>query len=331
MPTIKDVAKLAGVSITTVSMVLNKTNHKISEETRKRVIKAAEDIGYRPNNIARSLVTKKSKSIVLIIPDLVNPFFSFLSDRITMWAEKLGYFLYIHNSRNQKLDEKSFTSLIESNYIQSAIIVDRRIKTFDEEIIKKNNIVFLDEFDYHKKDINIVTGNNEEGGYIATQFLIDNGFRNIGLNIGPSKTANSTRRLSGAIKCMLDTGITYDVKNIFHGNYTYEGGYEAGQYFADRKVDAIFSFSDMSTYGILEYFKKVGIRVPEDISIISYDNLFINDIVNPKITSVDQNIDEIAKLSIQMIDDLLNDKLKEKRILVSPKIKKRESVKEVKN
>lgn len=331
MPTIKDVAKLAGVSITTVSMVLNKTNHKISEETRKRVIKAAEDIGYRPNNIARSLVTKKSKSIVLIIPDLINPFFSFLSDRITMWAEKLGYFLYIHNSRNQKLDEKSFTSLIESNYIQSAIIVDRRIKTFDEEIIKKNNIVFLDEFDYHKKDINIVTGNNEEGGYIATQFLIDNGFRNIGLNIGPSKTANSTRRLSGAIKCMLDTGITYDVKNIFHGNYTYEGGYEAGQYFADRKVDAIFSFSDMSTYGILEYFKKVGIRVPEDISIISYDNLFINDIVNPKITSVDQNIDEIAKLSIQMIDDLLNDKLKEKRILVSPKIKKRESVKEVKN
>lgn len=328
MPTIKDVAKLAGVSITTVSMVLNKTNHKISDGTKKRVIRAAEEIGYRPNNIARSLATKKSKSIVLIIPDLVNPFFSFLSDRITMWAEKLGYFLYIYNSRNQKLDEKSFISLVERNYIQSALIVDRRIKTFDEEIISRHNIVFLDEFDYQKKDINIVTGNNEEGGYIATQFLIDRGFRNIGLNIGPSNTANSTRRLSGALKCMIDKGITYDVKNIFHGNYTYEGGFEAGRYFAQRKVDAIFSFSDMSSYGILEYFKKVGIRVPDDISLISYDNLFINDILSPKITSVDQNIDEIAKLSIQMIDDLLNNNLKEKKILVSPKIIERESVKE---
>lgn len=328
MTTIKEVAKLAGVSITTVSMVLNNTNHKISEETRKKVLSAAEKLEYRPNNIARSLVTKKSNSIMLIIPDLINPFFGLLSNQLAIYADELGYILYIYNSHNKIMDEKTFVDLIERNYIEATLIVDRRVKNFDKKIIDKYNIIFLDEFDYQNDNVNIVTGDNEKGGYLATQYLLDNGYKNIGLNIGPHDTPNSTRRLSGALKCMIENDLVYDPKNIIHGNYSFEGGYIAGEYFAKKGVDSIFSFSDLSTYGLLNYFLKIGIRVPEDISIISYDNLPMNKVISPKLTSVDQNIDKIAELSIKMVDKLINDKLIDKKILVSPKIVKGESVKE---
>lgn len=329
MATIKDVAKLAGVSITTVSMVLNNTNHKISDKTRKKVFAAAKQLNYRPNNIARSLVTKKSNSLMLIIPDLINPFFSLLANQITIYADKLGYILYIYNSYQKSMDEKSFIDLIERNYIDACLIVDRRVKDFDEDILNRYNIVFLDEFDYQKKDTNMVTGDNELGGYLAVQYLIDNGFTNIGLNIGPQKTPNSTRRLSGALKCMIDNDIEYDPKNIFHGNYTFEGGFKAGRYFASRKVDAIFSFSDLSSYGILNYFRKENIWIPEDISIVSYDNLPMNKVIYPKLTSIDQNLDKIAKLSIEMVDNLIKGKPADKRILISPSLVKGSSVKEI--
>lgn len=328
MATIKDVAKLAGVSITTVSMVLNNTEHKISDKTRKKVLSAAEKLDYRANNIARSLVTKKSNSIMLIIPDLINPFFSLLANQLTIYADRLGYFLYIYNSYNKTMDEKSFIDLIERNYIEAVLIVDRRVKNFSEKIIDKYNIVFLDEFDYQNKNINIVTGDNEKGGCLAVQYLLDNGFKNIGLNIGPQNTPNSTRRLSGSLKCMIDNDVEYDPQNIIHGDYSFEGGYQAGEYFSRRNIDAIFSFSDLSTYGILNYFSKKGIRVPDDISIISYDNLLMNKIISPKLTSIDQNIDKIANLAIKMIDDLIDSKLIDKKILVSPKIVRGESVKE---
>ncbi|MDD7305253.1 MAG: LacI family DNA-binding transcriptional regulator [Peptoniphilaceae bacterium] len=328
MSTIKDVAKLAGVSITTVSMVLNKTNHKISETTRKKVISAAEKLEYKPNNIARSLVTKKTNSIMLIIPDLINPFFAYLSNQIAIYAEKLGYILYIYNSHNKLIDEKSFVNLIERNYIEASLIVDRRVQSFDKKINEKYNIVFLDEFDYQNADVNIVTGDNEKGGYLATSYLLDKGFSNIGLNIGPHNTPNSTRRLSGSLKCMIDKDIEYDPKNIFHGDYSFEGGYKAGKYFVEKGVDAIFSFSDLSTYGILNYFYKKGVRVPDDISIISYDNLQMNKLIIPKLTSVDQDIDKIAKESINMVDRLVKHKLIDRKILVSPKIVEAESVRE---
>lgn len=328
MTNIKDVAQKAGVSITTVSMVLNNTNHKISESTRQKVLSAAKDLDYRPNNIARSLVTKKSNSIMLIIPDLINPFFGILANQLSIYADELGYFLYIYNSHNRNMDEKYFVDLVESNYIDACLIVDRRIKKFDKKIIDRYKIVFLDEFDYQKDQVNIVTGDNEKGGYLACQYLLDKGFRKIGLNIGPRETPNSTRRLSGALKCLIDNDVTYDPKNIFHGNYSFEGGYEAGEYFSKRDIDAIFSFSDLSTYGILNYFLKIGIRVPEDISIISYDNLPMNKVISPKLSSVDQNIDQIARRAMDMVDDLINDRLSKRKILIAPKIVEGESVRE---
>lgn len=326
MTNIKDVAKEAGVSITTVSMVLNNTENKISQATRKKVLKAANNLNYKPNSYAKALASKKSNIIMAIVPDINNPFFSELVKELTQFAQEYSYFLYIHNTNNQKIRNQEFEKLLVSNFFAATLVVDRNVKNLDEDLVKKHNIIFLDEVDFASRNTQIVTGNNEIGGYIAMEYLIKRGFKNIGLLIGPRSTANSSRRLSGAIKAAMNYDIYIDPKNIIHGDYTYEEGYATGKFFKKRNVDAIFSFADMSSYGLINYFLEEGIKIPEDISLISYDNLFLNKIITPKLTSVDQNLREIAKNAIMIADELIkNDKVQEK-IMIKPEIVEGESV-----
>lgn len=326
MTNIKDVAKEAGVSITTVSMVLNNTENKISQATRKKVLKAANNLNYKPNSYAKALASKKSNIIMAIVPDINNPFFSELVKELTQFAQEYSYFLYIHNTNNKKIKNQEFEKLLVSNFFAATLVVDRNVKNLDEDLVKKHNIIFLDEVDFASRNTQIVTGNNEIGGYIAMEYLIKRGFKNIGLLIGPRSTANSSRRLSGAIKAAMNYDIYIDPKNIIHGDYTYEEGYATGKFFKKRNVDAIFSFADMSSYGLINYFLEEGIKIPEDISLISYDNLFLNKIITPKLTSVDQNLREIAKNAIMIADELIkNDKVQEK-IMIKPEIVEGESV-----
>ena len=287
---------------------------------------AANNLNYKPNSYAKALASKKSNIIMAIVPDINNPFFSELVKELTQFAQEYSYFLYIHNTNNQKIKNQEFEKLLVSNFFAATLVVDRNVKNLDEDLVKKHNIIFLDEVDFASRNTQIVTGNNEIGGYIAMEYLIKRGFKNIGLLIGPRSTANSSRRLSGAIKAAMNYDIYIDPKNIIHGDYTYEEGYATGKFFKKRNVDAIFSFADMSSYGLINYFLEEGIKIPEDISLISYDNLFLNKIITPKLTSVDQNLKEIAKNAIMIADELIkNDKVQEK-IMIKPEIVEGESV-----
>ncbi|MDO4594629.1 MAG: LacI family DNA-binding transcriptional regulator [Tissierellia bacterium] len=326
MITIKDVAKKAGVSITTVSMVLNNTENKISDKTRKKVIKAAKDLNYKPNIIAKSLVQKKSNSVLLVIPDITNPFFAHLAKKLSIEFEEKGYKLYIHNTSFEKFDEEIFQDIVDRNFIELSLLVDRKAKYFSKEVRKNKKIIFLDEIDYNEDSI-LITGNNEKGGYIATKFLLSRGYKNIAVVIGPKDTANSSRRLSGFLKCMMDNNLYFDPKNIYHGNYTLEGGYQAAKYLIKRNIDAVFCFNDMSAYGFLNYCKEKNIDVPNDLAIIGYDNLFFDNIVNPRLTSICQNWTKIAKKTAQIAEIVLNEKkLIKKKYLIEPKLIIRDSV-----
>lgn len=325
MSTIKDVAHLANVSITTVSMVLNNTEHKISSKTRTKVIEAAKKLNYKPNNIARSLVSGKTNVIMLIIPDISNPFFGLLAKELSEYIRLKEYFLYIFNSNNEDLTEESFQNLIENNFVEATFVIDRRVKQFSKKILNNNKIVFLDEFDYDNKDTNIVTGDNKKGGYLAVEHLISRGFKKIGLALGPRDSAVSSRRLSGAIDCASENNIHIKSENIFHADFTYEGGLKAGEYFLDKDVDAIFCLNDMSAYGLIEYLSNKNVRIPEDIYVVGYDNLYTNNLLKTKLSSVDQNLGQLAKEAVNMIDKLINNEpLASKNVFVEPKLVVRE-------
>lgn len=326
MSTIKDVANLANVSITTVSMVLNNTNDKISTETRKRVIEAATKLNYRANFVARSLVSGKTNVIMLIIPDISNPFYGLLAKQLSRYMRLKDYFLYIFNSNNENLDEELFQNLIEDNFVEATFVVDRRVKEFSKKILNNNKIVFLDEFDYENKDTYTVTGNNINGGYLAVEYLIQRGLRKIALALGPKDSVVSNRRLSGALACANDYKIKIEKENIFHADFTFEGGVEAGEYFINKDIDSIFCFNDMSSYGIMDYFNTAKINIPKNISLIGYDNLYINNLLSTKLTSVDQNLSKIAEEAVIMIDKLIkNEHISSKNVFIEPKLIIRES------
>lgn len=326
MSTIKDVANLANVSITTVSMVLNNTNDKISTETRKRVIEAATKLNYRANYIARSLVSGKTNVIMLIIPDISNPFYGLLAKQLSRYMRLKDYFLYIFNSNNENLDEELFQNLIEDNFVEATFVVDRRVKEFSKKILNNNKIVFLDEFDYENKDTYTVTGNNIKGGYLAVEYLIQRGLRKIAFAIGPKDSVVSNRRLAGALACAKDYKIKIKEENIFCADFTFEGGVSAGEYFINKDIDSIFCFNDMCAYGIMDYFNTEKINIPRNISLIGYDNLYINNLLGTKLTSIDQNLSKIAEEGVVMIDKLIkNNNIVSKNIFIEPKLVIRES------
>ena len=234
--------------------------------------------------------------------------------------------MYIFNSNNEDLTEESFQNLIENNFVEATFVIDRRVKQFSKKILNNNKIVFLDEFDYDNKDTNIVTGDNKKGGYLAVDHLISRGLTKIGLALGPRDSAVSSRRLSGAVDCANDHNIHIKSENIFHADFTYDGGLKAGEYFLDKDVDAIFCFNDMSAYGLMEYFNQKKVKIPEDISIVGYDNLYTNNLLSTKLSSVDQNLGQLAKEAVNMIDKLIkNEPLASKNVFVDPKLVIRES------
>ncbi|MDO5047753.1 MAG: LacI family DNA-binding transcriptional regulator [Anaerococcus sp.] len=326
MANIKDVAKLANVSITTVSMVLNNRDNKISEKTREKVIKAANKLNYSPNPIARSLVMKRSNAILLVIPDISNPFFGVMAKELSVLFEKEGYWLYIYNSSVGNFDERVFLDLVEKNFIELSLIVDRRAKNFSSKTRDRHKIIFLDEINDEGMT---VTCDNERGGYIVSEYLLDNTYKNIGLIAGEKDSMNSNQRIKGFLKNFKIRNIDFDKNNIFYGNYTFESGYENAKKLLQRKVDAVFCLNDMMAFGLIKYCKENNINVPNDLSVVGYDDVFISDLLSPRLTTINQDHQEIAREVIDLSKKILSkETIDKKKILIKPVLVKRDSVKE---
>ena len=330
MANIKDVANLANVSITTVSMVLNNTDNKISEKTRQNVIDAAKKLNYSPNRIARSLVTKKSNAVMLVIPDISNPFFGIMAKELSVLFEKDGYLLYIYNSNVSTFDEKIFLDLVEKNFIGLSLIVDRRVENFSLDTKKKHKIIFLDEMSNSNDDMT-VTCDNEMGGYIAANYIIDSGYKNTGVITGNMNSLNSIKRFKGFKKAFEKRNIRFDNKNIVYGDYTFESGYKNAENLIKNNIDSVFCFNDMMAFGFISYCKNIDKNIPDDIAVMGFDDTFMCDIVSPRLTSISQNISQIAKNAYELSKKILNgENIDKKKIFVEPVLIKRQSVKEVK-
>lgn len=323
--TIKDVAKEAGVSITTVSLVLNNSKASIPDSTKDKVIDAAKKLRYVPNKIARSLVNKKTHLLALILPDITNPFYGEIASFVNMAAQKRGYkVLYINDSEGS--DFNSDIDFIYSNMIDGVLIVTRNSKKWNlidaQESIK---FVYLDEPVYCKNDHNdvmhMVSGDNFAGGYMVAKYLIGLGHKQMACIVGSNNTPNSRDRLSGFLKCCEENDIKVKDEHILEGFYTYEGGYKCGVKLSAESISAVFAFNDLSAFGAIKAFNSVGIRVPSDMSVMGYDNLFMNKFVDPPLSTVDQNIQEISQKAANMLIDLIeNVEVKEKKVFIKPEL-----------
>lgn len=333
--TIKDIAKEANVSVSTVSLVLNHKPCRVSENTRKKIEEIALKYQYTVNQAARSLVTKKSNILGLIIPDIENLFFSSLSKNIEEYCRAIGYSLIIVNTNDHKNDDISLLKILLSRGVDGLFICVSNESYDDKEVEETLNklpvpYVMVDRV-YQDLDCNKVYFDNELGSFLAIQHLVKNGHRKIGCIASPESSRNGSSRVTGYIKAMEHFNCPIKECYIEDGDYRYQGGYDAGLRLIHQDVTAVFVCNDMMVLGFIKCLNEKHLRIPQDYSIISYDNILYPFTQGSEITSIEQNV---AKLAITSCDVLLNQinnpKIEKQNICLSPVLIKKESVKHIK-
>lgn len=332
--TLKDIAAKTGLSITTVSLVLNNKKSRICDQTRQLVLKVAEELKYIPNQTAISLVTKESKTFGLIITDISNPFFSELSKGISSKAAEYGYNIILCDTEDSyELTMSYLRILISKN-------VDGIIMTLADEI-RDEKLALLSEFlENHMVPIVLVESsrplimsdclivNHEKGSYLAGRHLMELGHRNVGCITGPSHLDASKYRLKGFQKAFEENGLKFRQDLVVEGNYHIESGYKGTERILDidHDVTAIYAFNDMMAYGVFECLKDKGIQIPEQISVVGFDDIFFSKMLSVSLTSVALPIYQMGEKAVQLLNErILNKKLTWRCDVVEPRLVVRQS------
>ncbi|WP_342431795.1 LacI family DNA-binding transcriptional regulator [Neobacillus sp. FSL H8-0543] len=303
--TIKDIAKKANVSITTVSRVLNQKTEGISKSTRKRVLEIIEELGYRPNSIARSMITKQTNTIGLIIPDIRNPFFPELVRGVEDFLNQHSYNVFLCNTDGDPKRELEYVSLLKEKNVDGIIFTYSCAETIQqlEDILSVEKIPFvlLDRgVEDHK--FSVVSIHNEKAGYLATQHLIELMHTQIGCITGPTSYPNSKARLQGYQRALAEAGIASNPDLIVEGDFQMEGGYLAArELLAKQKVTAVFAFNDLMAFGVYQAAAEMGISIPDDLSVVGFDNIKYNQLLHPRLTTIEQSVYEMGKLSAEIL------------------------------
>lgn len=301
MATIRDVSKLAGVSVATVSRVINKKGY-VSKESEEAILKAIEMLNYTPSDVARRLAGKKSKTIGLIIPDILNPFFPELARAVEDSANDIGYSVILCNTDNNISKESQYFDMLINKQVDG-VIISSYATTPDAliKVINKGMPVVLIDNEFEGYDIPTVTSNNKVGGKLATEHLIKCGCEKIAHITGSLNVKSIRERYDGYQEVCLEKGIYYP--NILATTeLTLKNGYDKTKEILSKNkdVDGIFAGTDILAIGCYKAVIDMGYKVPEDIKIIGYDGLTANtDYLS--LSSVAQQIYACGKLSVEVL------------------------------
>jgi len=318
---ITDIARIAGCSITTVSLVLNNKPNKISEKKKQQIFEAARQLKYFPNRQAASLVTKKTNSIGLIIPDNCNNFFGSLSKAIEVCAHCNGYNLIYGNSGNEASKDYDYIVMFLERCVDGIILVKSAAENSQStdrltELIKASQVplVILDRA-IENVNCPTFTVDNHYGGYIATKHLIEQGHRRIGCYTGPLDVSSAAERLDGYRQALNEAGILYEPRLIFEGDYQLGRERQAFARFEKERVTAVFAQNDIMAYGLYRQIQTAGKSIPDDYAIVGFDDLFLSAIISPTLSSVRQPVESLGTAAAEKLMAMING---EKDTQVSP-------------
>lgn len=330
--TIKDLARYTGFSITTVSLVLNGNANSIPDSVKEKIIQAAKELNYVPNLAARSLARGNSHTIGVIIPDISNSFFAELVHDLQIELNQYGYDIFLCNSDEKMENDIKYINLLSSRAVDGMLLVlsAESMQPQNHALIKETleNIfvpyLFIDR--YFENDAHQVIIDNYQGGLDVAKVLYDNGHHNIGLITGPQSLNSSQNRLGGVVDFYASKGIQIPSQNIFIGKYDYDTGYLGAQELLKNKITAIFAFNDLQAYGVLEYCKDHDIKVPQDLSLMGFDNLETSKVVSPKLSTVQQPIDKLSLTAASSIIGMIEGKDVKREVKFGAKLIIRDSV-----
>jgi LacI family transcriptional regulator len=321
--TLLDIAEKANVSKTTVSMVLNNNKINVSDATRQKIYDAVKELNYIPNTVARSLSTRKTETIGIVLPDIENPFFSEMARAIEDTAGKLNYNIMFCNTDNNQDKEEKYVKLLISKLVDGVIFVSGGKSEQNLQILENNNVPFVivDRYIESSKEYNGVFCDNEEGIRLGVEYLYKNNKKKIAFVTGAQKLMVAKLRLKAFEEVTKDLNI-YNEHLIFQGEFTINGGMKATEYImnSSNTVDAIFYSNDVMALGGLKILTRKGYKIPEDIAIMGYDNINISNLVEPELTTVAQPIYDMGKEACKLLVGLINGARKEELVILKPKL-----------
>lgn len=317
----KDIARMAGVSMTTVSLVLNDRESRISKEKKQEIKQLVKKYHYVPNVSAVSLAKSVSNTIALIVPNITNPFFASLINVITDKLVERGYFTLILNSNDDHELENKLVNMAINKGIDGLLLVPsndlyRQGESFANSFLSEINVPFVLVNANCNLAVNQVNFDNVLGGYLATKYLLQKGNRNIAIITGDPGYVNADGRLAGYVKALKEYELPYNPHLVFHGQYDIKSGIKVAQKIQqDTNITAIFSTSDLMLYGAIKFFNEQHKKITDYYSIIGYDNTIFNEIFQPTITSIDQDIVELGNQAVTRLLDAMQDNSIMKRTL----------------
>ncbi|MBZ0277065.1 MAG: LacI family transcriptional regulator [Anaerolineae bacterium] len=309
MATIRDVAKAANVSISTISHVINETRY-VSPDTRERVLRAMQQLNYQHNRVASSLRNRKTYTIGVLLPNSANPYFAELLAGIEAACFEQDYHIIMGNANDDPAREQSYLKVLLSRQVDGILLISTGAFADSIHLLRENKtpVVMVDR-STELTTVDELFTDNQGGGHLATAHLLALGHRRIGCVTGPSFLTPSAARVQGYRDAFAAVGEPLREEWIVTGDFQHAGGYRAAQKLLalDDTLTAIFACNDVMAIGVMAALQEAGLRVPQDVSVIGYDDIPLASYSNPRLTTIAQPARELGHLAVERLLERLDD------------------------
>lgn len=307
--TMHDIAERAGVSVTTVSHVINQTR-PVSEKLRQAVASAMDDLGYQPNRLARSLRRGRTQTIGMVAPDSSNPYFAEIAHAVEAAAFAQGYSVILCNTQMDMARETFYANVLLEKRVDGIIFVAagdsaQQIRALQQH---RQPIVLVDR-EVQGVAADVVTMHNTRGARQAVEHLLALGHRRIACIGGPSAVTPSSRRIGGYTEALTAAGLPVDPSLIVRGDFQFESGLHLANQLLDHPEPptAIFSTNDLMAVGVMRAVLQRRLRVPEDISVVGFDDIRLAAYINPALTTVAQPKEALGQTATRLLLERIED------------------------
>ncbi|RJX70939.1 LacI family DNA-binding transcriptional regulator [Vibrio sinensis] len=333
MATMKDIARLAGVSTSTVSHVINSSRY-VSEEISERVNKAAKELNYTPSALARSFKMNRTKTFGMLMTTSTNPFFGEVVKGVERSCYQQGYNLIVCNTEGDQVRMKASINTLLQKRVDGLILmcsslVGERFDIFEQ--YPDIPIVVMDWGPMHFTSDKI-QDNSLRGGYLAAKYLVESGHQSIGCITGPLNLYQAQMRYEGYKRALNEANLSFNGDWIVESDFNCEGGYQAFNtiYSKGTLPSAIFVCNDMMAMGVINAANEKGIRIPEDVSLIGYDDIHIAKFMSPGLTTIHQPKYRLGQSAVEMLLKRLEDPSRDAHVVqLEPTLVERSSVKKI--
>ncbi|HEX7976242.1 MAG TPA: LacI family DNA-binding transcriptional regulator [Anaerolineales bacterium] len=311
MTTILDVAKRAGVAPITVSRVINHSGY-FSQQTLERVEAAVAELGYVPNTLARSLRSKRTNTLALVITDITNPFFTSIARGVEDAASDAGFAVIFCNTDESEAEEQKYVRVLLQKKVDGMLLVPARSSAQSVEFIHKQNtpVVVLDRRIPEAKT-DVVRCDSEGGAYQLVHLLLSLGHQQIAILSGPRGVSTAEDRVTGYERALAEAGLKDESRQVYYGEYTQSSGYEMAKQAlaANPRPTALFAANNFIAIGALRALRAFGLRVPEDMSLVGFDDLPPSLVTFPFLTVAAQPAYEMGQKATELLLSRLNENM----------------------